>query len=71
MSEQIASLRTVRDWRALEKWARDHEIPIEIHATQRRLFVAGRTITISKSSSDRRAVLNARGDIRRALEAQN
>lgn len=71
MSAQLEALRFVRDWRALEKWARDFEVPIESRATHRRLLVGGKIVTISKSSSDCRSVLNARSDIRRALEAVN
>lgn len=71
MTAQVEALRLVRDWRALRKWARDFEVPIESRATHQRLLVGGRIITISESSSDRRAVLNARSDIRRALEAVN
>ncbi len=65
----LEELKQVRDWKGLDRWARVHKIQTEYRGEHRAFIICGRRVFVSKTpGGDNRGALNARSQIKRALE---
>jgi hypothetical protein len=64
-----ASLRQVRDWNGLFRWAKEFKVPVEdTNGGHKRILVGGGIVVVANTPrSGVRALMNARGDILRRL----